>query len=87
MQGKTARIYDGPLAAKEITPDKRADSVNEKWRSSRQFPFKLNVCIVQIVSQGSGKKQSHKVASYGKKLLCVTAFFLIPVTLSERCKR
>ena len=30
MQGKTA-AYDGPLAAKEITPDKRADSVNEKW--------------------------------------------------------
>ena len=27
MQGKT----DGPLAAKEITPDKRADPVNEKW--------------------------------------------------------
>ena len=23
--------YDRPLAAKEITPDKRADSVNEKW--------------------------------------------------------
>ena len=23
--------YDGSLAAKEITPDKRADSVNEKW--------------------------------------------------------
>lgn len=32
MQGKTAHIYDGPMAAKEITPDKRAkDSVNEKW--------------------------------------------------------
>ena len=30
MQGKTA-AYDGPLAAKEITPDRRADSVNEKW--------------------------------------------------------
>ena len=30
MQGKNRPAYDGPLAAKEITPDKRADSVNEK---------------------------------------------------------
>ena len=31
MQGKTARIYDGALAAKEITLDETADSVNGKW--------------------------------------------------------
>ena len=32
MQGKAAPpAYDGSLEAKEITPDKRADSVNEKW--------------------------------------------------------
>ena len=41
MQGKTA-AYDGPLAAKEITPDKRADSVNEKW------PKNLTCCHKRI---------------------------------------
>ena len=40
MSGLTSRrhrckakpiAYDGPLAAKEITPDKRADFMNERW--------------------------------------------------------
>ena len=46
MQGKTA-AYDGPLAAKEITPDKRADSVNEKWPENLACCHKrlyLNAC-------------------------------------------
>ena len=34
--------YDGPLAAKEITQDKRADSVNEKW------PENLACCYKRI---------------------------------------
>ena len=47
MQDKTARIYDGALAAKEITPDKRADSVNEKWPENLACCHKriyLNTC-------------------------------------------
>ena len=47
MQGKTA-AYDGPLAAKEITPDKRADSVNEKWSENLACCHKriyLNACV------------------------------------------
>ena len=39
--------YDGPLAAKEITPDKRADSVNEKWPENLACCHKriyLNAC-------------------------------------------
>ena len=47
MQGKTARIYDGSLAAKEITPDKRADSVNEMWPENLACCHKrlnLNAC-------------------------------------------
>ena len=39
--------YDGPLAAKEITPDKRADSVNEKWPENLACWHKridLNAC-------------------------------------------
>ena len=46
MQGKTA-AYDGPLAAKEITPDKRADSMNEKWPENLACCHKriyLNAC-------------------------------------------
>ena len=39
--------YDGPLAAKEITTDKRADSVNEKWPENLACCHKrlyLNAC-------------------------------------------
>ena len=39
--------YEGPLAAKEITPDKRADSVNEKWTENLACCHKriyLNAC-------------------------------------------
>ena len=41
--------YDGPLAAKEITPDKRADSVIEKWPENPACCHKriyLNACAV-----------------------------------------
>ena len=46
MQGKTT-AYGGPLAAKEITPDKRADSVNEKCPENLACCHKriyLNAC-------------------------------------------
>ena len=46
MQGKT-NAYDRPLAAKEITLDKRADSVNEKWPENLACCHKrtyLNAC-------------------------------------------
>ena len=39
--------YDGPFAAKEITPDKRADPVNEKWPENLACCHKriyLNAC-------------------------------------------
>ena len=46
MQGKPP-AYDGSLAAKEITTDKRADSVNEKWPENLACCHKrlyLNAC-------------------------------------------
>ena len=42
-----APAYDGPLAAKEITPDERAGSVNEKWSENlacRHKRIYLNAC-------------------------------------------
>ena len=46
MQGKPP-AYDGSLAAKEITTDKRADSLNEKWTENLGRCHKrlyLNAC-------------------------------------------
>ena len=46
MQGKPP-AYDGSLAAKEITTDKRAHSVNEKWPENLACCHKrlyLNAC-------------------------------------------
>ena len=46
MQGKPP-AYDRSLAAKEITTDKRADSVNEKWPENLACWHKriyLNAC-------------------------------------------
>ena len=47
MQGKTT-AYGGPLAAKEITPDKRADSVNEKCPDDS---FPLNALVKMVSSE------------------------------------
>ena len=57
MQGKTA-AYDGPLAAKEITPDKRADSVNEKW------PENLPCCHKRIYLNACAARDSFKASRY-----------------------
>ena len=38
MKGKSP-AYDGSLEAKEITTDKRADSVNEKWPENLAYCY------------------------------------------------
>ena len=49
MQGKTARIWRALGGERDITPAKRADSMNEKWPENLAFchkPIHLNACAV-----------------------------------------
>ena len=50
--------YDGPLAAKEITPDKRADTVNEKW------PENLACCHRRIYLNACAAHDSFPLTSF-----------------------
>ena len=52
--------YDGSLAAKEITPDKRADSVNGKW------PENLACCHKRLYLNACAAHDSFPLIERGK---------------------
>ena len=68
--------YGGPFAAKEITPDKRADFVNEKWPENLACCHKriyLNICAAHdsfplstcCTLSGNSKQKSTRMRSRG----------------------